>query len=155
MNYIKKYENFILIGDFNSEMCEDSMNDFGCLYNLKWLINKPTFFKSPDHPTCIVLTNKYRSLQNTSIIETGFHKLTVSILKMNYQKQIILYHRNYKHFDDSFRNDLLLAVHQQCIHFENIFLDTLNRHAPLKKRYIRANNAPFMTKSLCSAKTNL
>ena len=83
----KKDENFVL----NSEMCVDSMNDFGSFYNLKCLINKPTCLKSTDHPTCIglMLTNKYRSFQNTSIIETGlsdFYKFTVSVMKMNYQK---------------------------------------------------------------------
>ena len=32
--------------------------------------------------------------------------------------------------------------------FENIFSNTLNKHAPTKQKYIRANNAPFMTKLL-------
>ena len=38
-----------------------------------------------------------------------------------------------------------------CKYFEDILLDTLSRHAPPKKRYIRANNAPFMTKVLCKS----
>ena len=33
-----KYENFILIGNFNSEMHEDAMNVFFATYNLKKLI---------------------------------------------------------------------------------------------------------------------
>ena len=32
--------------------------------------------------------------------------------------------------------------------FENIFLDTLNHHVPVKKRLLRANLAPYVTKSL-------
>ena len=32
--------------------------------------------------------------------------------------------------------------------FEAIFMATLNKHAPMKKKYIRANNSPFMNKSL-------
>ena len=39
----------------------------------------------------------------------------------------------------------------ECKGFEAIILDTLNRYAPLMKRYIRGNNAPFMTKELCKA----
>ena len=35
--------------------------------------------------------------------------------------------------------------------FENIFLTTLNMHAPLKTKYLRANNSPFMTKELLKA----
>ena len=161
----KKYENFIIIGNFNSEIREDAMKNFCCLYNLKSLIHKPTCFKNPNPPSCIdlILTNKYRSFQNSTIIETGlsdFHKLTVSVMKMNFQKQVpkILYYRNYNYFNNElFRNDLLRELSMrgshnvECKEFEAIILDTLNRHAPLKKRYIRANNAPFMTKELCKA----
>ena len=32
--------------------------------------------------------------------------------------------------------------------FENTFLDTLNHHVPLKKKLLRANLAPYATKSL-------
>ena len=32
--------------------------------------------------------------------------------------------------------------------FHNIFISTLEKHAPLKKRYIRANNGPYMNKTL-------
>ena len=108
----KKYENFILIGEINSDLCEDAMNEFCCNYNLKNLVNKPTCFKNPDHPSCIdlILTNKSRSFQNTSVIETGlsdFHKLTVTVMKSKFQKQSpkILNYRNYKYFDnDLFRS---------------------------------------------------
>ena len=67
----KKYENFIIIGNFNSEMKEDPMKDFCCLYNLKNLVNEPTCFKNPNCPTCIdlILTNRHRSFQNTITIE--------------------------------------------------------------------------------------
>ena len=85
----KKYENFILIGDFNSEMCEDSIEVFASTYNFKNLVSTATCFKNIDHPSCIdlILTNKSRSFQNTTVIETGlsdFHKLTVTITKVNF-----------------------------------------------------------------------
>ena len=51
----KKYENVRLIGDFNSEMAEDAMQDFYSSYNLKNLVNKPTCFKNVDHPSSIDL----------------------------------------------------------------------------------------------------
>ena len=35
--------------------------------------------------------------------------------------------------------------------FEKVFLDTLNKHASLKKKVIRANHAPNITKSLRKA----
>ena len=43
----KGYENFIILGDFNSEINEDAMKDFCVIYNFKSLINQPTCFKNP------------------------------------------------------------------------------------------------------------
>ena len=115
--------------------------------------------KKSKHPTCIdlILTNRPKSFQNTCVVETGlsdFHKLTTTVLKSNFSKQApkIMYYRNYKNFKNKvFRNDLLTNIGKQgyqemgCKEFESLLLDILNVHAPLKKRFIRANNAPFMT----------
>ena len=161
----KKYENFIIIGDLNSEMCEVPMNEFCCTFNLTNLVKEPTCFKNPAHPTCIdvILTNRPRSFQNTNVIETGlsdFHKLTVTVLKAKFQKQApkVIHYRNNKKFNHRlFRNDLLWQLNGEGIHnmeckeFEKVFIRTLNKHAPLKKRFIRANNSPFMTKEICKA----
>ena len=35
--------------------------------------------------------------------------------------------------------------------FESIFLEILNKHAPLKRKFVRANHAPYMTKPLRKA----
>ena len=161
----KRYENFIIIGDLNSEISEEALCDFCCVYGLKNLVKNPTCFKNIDHPSCIdlILTNKSGSFQNTLVIETGlsdFHRLTVTVMKVNFQKQVpkILYKRNMKHFDNElFRNDFYQelskydALNIECIHFEEIFLKTFNVHAPLEKRFLRANNSPFMNKQLCKA----
>ena len=55
----KRYENFIILGDFNSEIDEDAIKDFCVIYNFKSLINHPTCFKNPENPSCIdlILTN--------------------------------------------------------------------------------------------------
>ena len=37
--------------------------------------------------------------------------------------------------------------------FENVFIDVLNRHAPIKKKVIRANHASYLTKELKKAIT--
>ena len=37
-----KYENFLLMGDFNAETSENAMEEFMKLYNLKNLVKKPT-----------------------------------------------------------------------------------------------------------------
>ena len=38
-----------------------------------------------------------------------------------------------------------------CEQFENIFMLTLNKHAPSKTRYVRANNSPFMNNNIYKA----
>ena len=54
MNCVK-YGNFILIGDFNSEMHEDAMNVFCATYNLKNVVEEPTCFKNADNPVVLIL----------------------------------------------------------------------------------------------------
>ena len=157
-NYLKQlcktYENIILLGHFNSEMSEDTMKIFCSSYNLKNLINEPTCFKKMDNPSCIdlVLTNRSPSFQKSSVIKTGlsdFHRLTMTIMNTNFQKQTpkILSYRNYKNFENEcFKNELLHELNKYDIHsmncyeFENIFMTILNIHAPLRKKYLRANN---------------
>ena len=50
-----KYENIILLGDFNSEMCEDSMQAFCNICRFKCLVKDSTCFKSYSNPSCIDL----------------------------------------------------------------------------------------------------
>ena len=100
-----KYDNLILMGDYNCEITEEPMKVFCDTYNLTSLVNVATCFKSIDRPTSIdlILTNKKRSFQSTSIIETGlsdFHKLTTSILKTSFckQKPKVIHYRSYKDY---------------------------------------------------------
>ena len=160
----EKYESILLLGDFNSELTEDSMQDFCNIYNLKCLVKEPTCFKNPDNPSCIdlLLTNKYRSLQNTTVFESrlsDFHKFTITVMKISLHKQKpkVINYRNYKTFNNSmFRTDFLAKINKDntymgCQQFENTFLNILNAHVPLKQRYLRANDAPFMNKTLRKA----
>ena len=55
------------------------------------MVKKPTCFKNPARPACIVLivTNKPGMFQNAKTYETGlsdFHKLVVSIMKLSNKK---------------------------------------------------------------------
>ena len=61
------------------------------IHNLKTLVKQKTCFKNPENPTCIdlILTNSPRSLQKSSVFETGlsdFHKLTITVLKQYFPK---------------------------------------------------------------------
>ena len=139
-----QYENIVLIGDLNSEMREERMNRFCNTYYFKCLIKEPTCFKNIDHPSCVdlILTNKSLCFQHTTVIETGlsdFHKLTVTMMKSKFQKlqPKIINYRNYNFFsNENFKIDLMHEIKRieykniDCEQFENLFMRTLNYHAP-------------------------
>ena len=75
-----KYENFLIIADFNAQASNKSVKDFCDVYSFKHLIKEPTCYKNPNNPKCIdfMLTSKQRSFQNSCVIDTGlfdFHKM--------------------------------------------------------------------------------
>ena len=114
----EKYENFILLGDFNAEMSEDAMQIFCNTYNFKNLVIEKTCFKNIEKPTCIdlILTNRPSCFQNTDVLDIGisdFHMLTTTTMKANFNKQkpINMNYRNYKYFNnDFFKNELMHEI---------------------------------------------
>ena len=141
------------------------MNVFCETYNLKNLITSRTCFKNPLNPSSInvILTNKSRSFQNSQFIETGIsdhHKLTITALRTYFQKQspVGIKYRNYKKFDmNLFHFELNKKLNDSSLNctnydeFEAIFMELLNSWAPIRKKYGRANNAPYMNKTLSKA----
>ena len=74
------------------------------------------------------------------------------------QQPKIIKCRNYKDFNETkFRSQLTnildLNIHESrnIEFFKNIFLKVLNKHAPIKTKYLRANHSPFVTKELSKA----
>ena len=47
-----KYENIILLGDFNVCVDDETMRNFCNSYSLNSLIKQPTCFKNPENPSC-------------------------------------------------------------------------------------------------------
>ena len=162
-SYNAIYDKYLLIGDFNAEERETCMKEFLYQYDLQNLVKEKTCFKSISNPSCIdlFLTNHPKFFQNTMTISSGlsdFHKLIVTVLKTKFCKAQpkIMYYRNYKNFDKiAFRAKLRQQLENNkssnYIDFENIFLSILEEQAPLKKKTIRANHAPYMTKALRKA----
>ena len=86
MSLSSRYENFLLIRDFNAEMYDMSMKDFWDSYSFKNIIKEPNCFKNPTNSKYIdlTLTNRHRSFQNSCVIEIGlsnFHEMTVTVLR--------------------------------------------------------------------------
>ena len=106
--YVTSYDNVIILGDLNSEIGEDALDDFCNFYNLKSLIKTLTCFKSTENPSCIdlILTNRPHNFQHSAVLETGlsdFHLLTVTVLKTTFRKRPpkVIRYRNYKNYSHS------------------------------------------------------
>jgi hypothetical protein len=160
---LPKYENLLMLGDWNSTVNEESLANFCEMYNLENLIKEPTCFKSTENPSSIdiILTNKKLSFQNTMTIETGlsdFHKMTVTVMKRFFKKKEpikIVYHDR-KNFDAvKFRGKIRYQIESRdktsLEELQNLLAKTYLQDAPLKEKVLRGNNAPFMNKKLSQA----
>ena len=74
---------------------------------MKSLIRVPTCYKNQANPTCIdlMLTNYNWSFQSSCTFETGlsdFHKMTVTVLKIYFQKREakVVTYRDYRNFSN-------------------------------------------------------
>ena len=165
--YIQSYDKVILAGDFNAEEDDLELNAFMSTFSLNSLNKEYTCFKSLVNPSCIdlILTNCPRSFQNTTVVATGisdFHKMVVSVFKTTFTKcePKQVFYRSYKKFSASeFRKELnekLTSIIQPISYdiFYKTFISTLDKYAPIKKRLVRANEVPYMTKKLRKAISN-
>ena len=141
-----QYDKTVLIGDFNLMINNESLENVMTTFDLECLIKKPTCFQS-SNPTCIdlVLTNKKDFFKNTGVIEVGIsdhHSLILTALKSLLLKgnaKTKLYRDyssfNMDHFKEDLDNNLINNSITEYSHFQNIFLEILDKHAPIKKRY--------------------
>ena len=137
------------------------------MFNLQSLIKKEaSITKALKSTIDLILTNKPLSFQSSSVIETGIsdhHKLIATFFKSHFTRlnPKTLYYRNFKNFDDenSFLNDLKEKnfelptddPNENYRFITDTFIKIVERHTPLKRRYVRGNQAPFMNKELRKA----
>ena len=87
--------------------------------------------------------------------QSDCYKLVIFVFKTTFSKtgpEKIMY-RVYKNFDQEiFSQELCTNLSSQTVHgytsFEENFLGVLNKHAPLKKKILCTNHAPYVTKAL-------
>ena len=153
-----------MIGDFSIEEDSDAISKFMNLYGLANLVKVPTCFKS-DNPRCIdlILTNNRKCFKDTRTIETGlsdFHSMIVIVVESSFIKRGSrkITYRDYKKCDPSkLKEDPrkeLVKHSSYCKKFETfnaIVTGVLAFHAPIKKKTVRADDGPFMTKILSKA----
>ena len=131
-------------------------------FNLDSLIKKPTCFQSAN-PTCIdlILTNKKSLFKNSNVLEveiSDHHSFITTAMRTQLIKAKMKMCRDYKTFNtDFFKRDLRKSLENYTNYdyscFQNIFIALLNKHAPIKKKIMRFNNNPFMSKALRKAIT--
>ena len=131
--------------------------------DLENLVKDKTCFKNTNNPSTIdlFLTNNSSAFQNTTTTFTGLadcHKLVLTVLKTTFSrnKPKELFYRDYKKFNFSNFNDELKAIFSRntvgsCCQFDQIFLNVLDKHAPMKRKLLRANHSSYVFKPLRKA----
>ena len=142
------YDKFLLAGDLNIQEGDDTLDDFMDEFHAKNLVKEPTCFKNPENPSSIdmFVTNSQGSFQKTTAISTGlsdFHKMIVTVMKTTYPKvdPIIKYYRNFskcnvKDFEQDLKGKLEAEQQGTYESFQTVFLNTLDSHAPHKKKLL-------------------
>ena len=117
----------------------------------------------------VPLTNKSRYFHHTTTFETGLsdcHKLILTFFKAYFKKlpPKNIEYRNYKKLNGNnfpyeldqelSKGSIYNEKHHLCHVFTNIFRMVLDKHAPIKKKIVRGNEAPFMTKEISKAILN-
>ena len=159
---------FFLIGDLNVEGHNGVFKDVCDLCNVKNLIKVPTCFKNPDFPTSIdvMLTTSCRSFHNSCAIETGlsdFHKMVVTVMKSHFQKKEpkIIPYRDYNNFyAEEYRQYTISLLSSEQVTrsgfdtFMNKCKEAFDIRVPIKHKYLRSNQSPFMNKEISKAIMN-
>ena len=156
------YDKYLIAGDLNINIGEESLDDFMDEIHAKNLVKVPTCFKSTENPSCIdlFLTDSSSSFMKTMATwtdQSDFHKMIVTVMKSTFPKQkpkTIIYRDFSKYNEVDFGNELGRKLQNQSItyeKFDDIFLETLEVHAPQKTKVIRANSKPYVTKEMRKA----
>ena len=167
---VNKFDNLIVMGDFNIDITKEYFSGFCKLeelcdaFNLTNLIKSETCYTNSHKLTIdLFFTNKPLSFQGTSTTETGLsncHKLISTFTRsfVSRVKPKIIFFRNYEtKFDQTkFLSDLKNTnfsftsadPNENYLFLTNSFSRIVEKHVPLKKKTLRRNHAPFVSKGL-------
>ena len=113
----------------------------------------------------LILTNIPRGFQSIYVIETGlsdFHLMTLTVMIKNFKKikPRSVNSRSYNNFSNEYyrkclfnelKRETFVNNDQGFKKFCDMSIKLLNKHAPIKKKYKRGNQMPFITKDLSKA----
>ena len=166
-----------LLGDLNCDMLKKEalqntstkkLNSLYELYQLFQLIEEPTriTMKSSsliDH----IVTNTPEKISHSGVIHTGIsdHSIIFAIRKIRIiekKENNTVEMRNMKKFDKGKFLDELLTQHWEYVYFfgndpsamweiwKDLFLEVLDKHAPLQRKKIRSHKIPWITSQIKS-----
>ncbi len=169
---LEKYDNVIIMGDINIDWQNrkhqgyDDLKEFCDVFDLDNLVKEATCITS-NHSSSIdvILTNRRRYFQHTTVLETGlsdYHSMIATFMKscIPRLKPNKIVYRSYKKFSpteflsDVKNADLRCNSSDPNItydHLERKFREIIDKHAPLRTKTVRGNEAPFMNKTLRKA----
>ena len=165
-----------LMGDLNCDMLKKEklsnnmptkkLNSVYELYQLSQLIDEATRITMTtssliDHIT----TNTPEKISHSGVIHTGIsdHSLVFAIRKirvMQRNEKNCIEIRNMKNFDEKKFIDELLNQHWDYVYFfgddpnamweiwKELFLEVLDKHAPLQQKKVRSNKVPWITSEI-------
>ena len=164
IEYYNSYDQFLIAGDLNLQEGRDPLlDDFLDEFHAKNLVKEPTCDKNASNLSTVDLfiTNTPRSFMKTAAVWadlSDFHKMIITVMKTTFPKAkpTIKKYRDYSKYDsEAFSIDLDTRMKNQSVvnydTFENIFLQTLDKHAPQKSQVIRANSKPYFSKEMKKA----
>ena len=163
----KNYE-LIIIGDFNCDVGKSppdhqtqKLQFICCLYQIDQLITEPTRV-TPTSATIIdlILTNRSENISESGVIHLGIsdHSLVYLVRKFTPPKsrKTAREIRNFKNFVESdFIQDISMVPWDMIYQSDNpnicwqiwksLFLEVLDRHAPLRRKRLRDDPVPWIT----------
>ena len=156
----------IILGDLNCNLLQDNaesraLNDFCSTFNLTQLINKPTrATKNGESLIDVVMTTNEKLIASNDVLMSTIsdHNLVYISLKLKKPriKPCYVTIRSYTNYSaDNFLRDLSYApfhiislfddFNDQVDAFNELFLEVLSQHAPVKRVKIRSKPNPFIT----------
>ena len=165
---MRKYENLTVMGNFNidiksSKSDKDKLENVCDLFNLTNLVHSETcFMKNGKSTIDLILTSKPLRFQKMHVVETGlsdYQKMISIFFKTCWSKlkAKVIFYRNYKKFNKSnflcslkkANFDFLTNNSNQNYNFlTDKFVGIVNKHAPLKTKFVGGNNAPFLNREV-------
>ena len=167
---LDEYENVAVIGDLNINSLKkhshfdkakfNKLKTFCDTYDFSNLIKGPTCFQSDDPSSIdVILTNKNRSFIHSKSIMNGLsdhHSFVCTMLKTTIKKlkPTKINYRSFKNFNEKyFLVDLENKIKKidfskpknDFTKFSVEFEKVTSKHAPIKSKIVRGNDAPFIT----------